>query len=45
MPLRVTISPRTLEKGSVELKGRREKESSLVALGEALSALTQALAS
>ncbi len=29
MPLRVTISPRTLEKSAVELKGRRESESSL----------------
>ncbi len=32
IPLRVTISPRTLEKGSVELKRRAEKESELVLL-------------
>jgi prolyl-tRNA synthetase len=44
MPLRVTVSPRTLEKGSVELKGRREKESSLVALGEAVASIVSATA-
>ena len=43
--LRVTISPRTLEKGSVELKGRREKESSLVALGEAVASIVGAIRS
>jgi prolyl-tRNA synthetase len=32
MPLRVTISPRTLEKGSLELKRRTEAESTLVPL-------------
>jgi len=32
MPIRVTISPRTLEKGSVEVKKRSEKESELVPL-------------
>jgi prolyl-tRNA synthetase len=35
MPLRITVSPRTLEKGSLELKKRRESESELVALGDA----------
>jgi len=42
MPLRVTISPRTLEKGSVELKGRREKEASLVTLGKAVASVAAA---
>ena len=32
IPLRVTISPRTLEKDSVELKSRSEKESELMPL-------------
>ena len=32
MPLRVTVSPRTLEKESVELKRRSEAESALVPL-------------
>jgi prolyl-tRNA synthetase len=32
MPLRLTVSPRTLEKGSVELKKRSGKESELVPL-------------
>ncbi|MCJ7426652.1 MAG: proline--tRNA ligase [Dehalococcoidales bacterium] len=32
MPIRVTVSPRTLEKGSVEFKKRSEKESELVPL-------------
>ncbi|MFQ6122648.1 MAG: proline--tRNA ligase, partial [Dehalococcoidales bacterium] len=32
IPIRVTISPRTLEKGSVEVKKRSEKESQLVPL-------------
>jgi prolyl-tRNA synthetase len=39
MPLRVTVSRRTLEKQSVELKGRREKESSLVPLADAVAAV------
>ena len=34
IPFRVTISPRTLQKDSVELKRRSEKESELVPLGE-----------
>jgi len=45
MPLRVTISPRTLEKGSVELKRRREQESSLAALGEAVASIAGAVQS
>lgn len=43
MPLRVTVSPRNLEKGSLEVKGRTEGEARLVALGEAVSALREAL--
>jgi len=42
MPLRVTISPRTLEKGSAEVKQRAEKEAELIPL-EDLSARLQAL--
>jgi prolyl-tRNA synthetase len=34
MPLRVTVSPRTLEKGSLELKHRSQAESELVPLKE-----------
>jgi len=34
IPLRVTISPRTLEKDSAEIKKRSEKESELVPLEE-----------
>jgi prolyl-tRNA synthetase len=36
MPLRVTVSPRTLEKESVELKRRTEKETTLVPVDAAL---------
>ncbi len=32
MPLRITVSPRTLEKASAELKGRRDKEATLCPL-------------
>jgi len=35
IPLRVTVSPRTLEKGSLELKLRTEKKTELVPLKEA----------
>jgi prolyl-tRNA synthetase len=40
MPLRVTVSPRNLEKGSLEMKGRTEGEARLVALGEAVDELS-----
>lgn len=40
MPLRVTVSPRTLESGSVELKKRSEKETTLVPVEEALDKIT-----
>jgi prolyl-tRNA synthetase len=35
MPLRITVSPRTLEKAAVELKGRRETEATLCPLERA----------
>jgi len=37
MPLRVTVSPRNLEKDSIELKRRSEADSTLVPLGEAVA--------
>jgi len=43
MPLRVTVSPRTLEKGSLELKRRREAESELAALKDAPSRIRGAI--
>ncbi|HLA19270.1 MAG TPA: proline--tRNA ligase [Dehalococcoidia bacterium] len=43
MPLRVTVSPRTLEKGSLELKRRRETESELVALEDGPAAIGGAI--
>ena len=42
-PLRVTVSPRTLEKGSLEVKRRSEKESELVPLDSALSLIKAAI--
>jgi len=39
VPLRVTVSPRTLEKGSLELKGRTQTESRLVAVDDAPEAI------
>jgi prolyl-tRNA synthetase len=41
MPLRVTVSPRTLEKNSVELKKRAEKDSELVPLAEVVKRLKE----
>jgi len=41
IPLRVTVSPRTLEKNSVEVKWRSEKESELVPLEEAANKLRE----
>ena len=41
IPIRVTISPRTLEKGSVEIKWRGEKKSKLVLLKEAAGRLKE----
>jgi prolyl-tRNA synthetase len=42
MPLRVTVSRRTLQQGSVELKRRTEQESRLVPLGEAVKSVAEA---
>jgi len=39
IPIRVTISPRTLEKGSAEIKWRSEKKSRLVPLKETVERL------
>ncbi len=41
MPLRVTVSRRTLEQGSVELKRRREKETTLVGLAGAVDSIAK----
>jgi prolyl-tRNA synthetase len=43
MPLRVTVSPRALEKSSVELKRRSEKETTLVGLEEAVARVREAV--
>jgi len=40
MPLRVTVSPRTLESASVELKRRTEKETTLVPVDQAIERVT-----
>jgi len=45
MPLRVTVSPRNLANGAVELKGRTEGESQTAPMGEAVEAIRSALAS
>ncbi|MBN1177384.1 MAG: proline--tRNA ligase [Dehalococcoidales bacterium] len=39
MPYRITVSPRTLEKDSVEFKPRSQKESGLVPLGDIVAKL------
>ena len=39
MPLRVTVSPRNLEKGSLEVKGRTEGEARMMPLEEAVEAV------
>jgi prolyl-tRNA synthetase len=44
MPLRVTVSPRTLKNDSVELKRRSESEATLVPRTEAVAAVRSALA-
>jgi len=41
IPLRITVSPRTLEKDSVELKLRAEKESELVPLAKVSARLEE----
>jgi len=44
IPLRVTVSPRTLEKESIEVKWRTEKESQLVSLKDAAGTIKRLLA-
>jgi prolyl-tRNA synthetase len=44
LPLRVTVSPRSLEKGAVEVKARAAADVELVLYDEAVSALTGRLA-
>jgi len=41
IPIRVTVSPRTLEKNSVEVKNRSERVSQLVPLGEVTAKLKE----
>src|SRR5215216_2963717 len=43
MPWRLTVSPRTLERGAVELKRRTDKEFESVPIGEAVARAIQAL--
>jgi prolyl-tRNA synthetase len=43
MPLRVTVSPRNLANGVIELKARTEAESHTAPLGEAVNAVREAL--
>ncbi len=45
MPLRVTVSPRNLKAGSLELKARAAAESELVPLTEAVAAVRSRLQS
>ncbi|MFC1979589.1 proline--tRNA ligase [Chloroflexota bacterium] len=45
IPVRVTISPRTLEKNSIEIKKRWEKESELVPLEEVSTRLEELMSS
>jgi len=45
IPIRVTISPRTLEKNSVEVKWRSDRESELVPLDEIVSRLKELVSS
>jgi prolyl-tRNA synthetase len=44
MPLRVTVSPRNLEKASLEVKGRTEGKASLVPLDRAVTTIRETLA-
>ena len=44
IPVRVTVSKRTLAKGSVEIKTRNQKESKLVDSGVALESALKELA-
>ncbi len=44
MPVRVTVSPRSIENGGAEVKRRTEKDAKVVPLGEAAAAVRDALA-
>ena len=44
IPVRVTVSPRTLEKNSVEVKWRAEKESKLLPIAGIAAAIKQMVA-
>ena len=44
IPLRVTVSPRTLEKGSAEIKRRTERETELAPLEEVTARLKELIA-
>jgi prolyl-tRNA synthetase len=41
IPVRVTVSPRSLEKGSVEIKKRSDKKGELVAVAEAAAYISK----
>jgi prolyl-tRNA synthetase len=41
IPFRVTVSPRTLEKGGVEIKRRRDKSAEIVLLEAATAAISR----
>ncbi len=43
MPVRVTVSPRSIENGGAEVKRRTEKDAQIVALGEAAGAVRRVL--
>ena len=45
IPLRITVSPRSLEKGSVEIKLRNNPQAELVTLGDAIGKVNTLLAS
>ena len=44
IPMRITVSPRSLEKGSLEIKLRSEKKAELVGLREAVARVKALLA-
>ena len=44
IPLRITVSPRSLEKGCIEIKQRSEKKAELVPVEEAVSKIKEMLA-
>lgn len=43
MPVRVTVSPRSIENGGAEVKRRTEKDARVVGLGEAVGAVRESL--